>query len=99
MMADQPLSEEVLQARFGGSTFVLEKARHLRDGVFPRAGVTLYIQEQLADAVTSEPAIGPVALLETLGRMTDAECIDLIERGVEAHENRSRLTQRDVLVE
>jgi hypothetical protein len=99
MMADQPLAEEVLQARFGVSTFVLEKARHLRDGVFPRAGVTLYIQEQRAYAVTSERAIVPVALLETLVRMTDAEVIDLIERVVEAHQNRSRRPLRKLRVE
>src|SRR5260221_2213125 len=99
MMADQPLSEEVLQARFGVSTFVLEKARHLRDGVFPRAGVTLYIEEQRAYAVTSERAIVPVALLETLVRMTDAEVIDLIERVVEAHQNRSRRPLRELRVE
>jgi len=69
-MADQPLQEETRQARFGVSAFVLEKARHLRDAVFPNAGVTLYIQEQWAYAVTSERALVPVALLESLAQMT-----------------------------
>lgn len=42
-MADRSLPEETLQERFGVSAFVLEKARHLRDTVFPNASVTLYI--------------------------------------------------------
>src|SRR5256886_14269429 len=85
-MADRPLPEETLQARFGVSAFVLEKARHLRDAVFPNAGVTLYIQEQWAYAVTSERALVPVALLESLAQMTNAEVSELIERQLVAHQ-------------
>lgn len=98
-MADQPLQEEVLQARFGVSASVLEKARHLRDVVFPHAGVTLYIQDQQAYAVTSVRAIVRVALLETLVHMTDAEVIELIERVLEAPEQESRRPLRELRVE
>ena len=98
-MADRPLQEETLQARFGVSAFVLEKARHLRDAVFPRAGVTLYIQEQWAYAVTSERAIVPVALLESLAQMTDAKVTDLIERQLVAHQQRFRRPLRELRVE
>ena len=98
-MADRPLQEETLQARFGVSAFVLEKARHLRDAVFPRAGVTLYIQEQWAYAVTSERALVPVALLESLAQMTDAEVIDLIERQLVAHQHSFRRPLRELRVE
>jgi hypothetical protein len=99
-MTDQPLQEEVRQARFGVSALVLAKARHLRDVVFPRAGVTLYIQDQQAYAVTSERAIVPVALIENLAGMTDAEVIDLISRSLEAHQKRSsRRPLRELRVE
>ncbi len=98
-MADRPLQEETLQARFGVSAFVLEKTRHLRDAVFPRAGVTLYIQEQWAYAVTSEQAIIPMALLETLVQMTDDEVIDLIERQLVAHQQSFRRPLRELRVE
>ena len=89
-MTDQPLQGEVLQARFGVSALVLGKARHLRDSVFPGAGVTLYIQDQWAYAVTSERAIVPVALLEELAEITDTEVISLINRVLEAHQKQSR---------
>ena len=98
-MADQPLPEELLQARFGVSAMVLAKARHLRDVVFPRAGVTLYIQDQQAYAVTSERAIVLVALLENLAGMTDVGVIDLIGRVLEVHQKRSRRPLRELRVE
>jgi hypothetical protein len=98
-MADQPLQEEDLQARFGVSPSVLKKARHLRDDVFPRAGVTLYIQDQQAYAITSERAIVPVALLETLVQLADAEVIDRIERVLESHRKKSRRPLRELRVE
>src|SRR2546430_9897571 len=98
-MADRPLPEETLQARFGVSAFVLEKARHLRDAVFPYAGVTLYIQEQWAYAVTSERALVPVALLESLAQMTDAEVSELIERQLVAHQQDFRRPLRELRVE
>ncbi|OLB53793.1 MAG: hypothetical protein AUI01_11085 [Ktedonobacter sp. 13_2_20CM_2_56_8] len=98
-MADQPLQEETRQARFGVSAFVLEKARHLRDAVFPNAGVTLYIQEQWAYAVTSERALVPVALLESLAQMTNAEVSELIERQLVAHQQDFRRPLRELRVE
>jgi|SRR5258708_249826 hypothetical protein len=98
-MVDQPLQEEVLQPRFGVSVSVLKKARHLRDGVFPQAGVTLYIQDQQAYAITAERAIVPVALLETLVQMADTEVMDRIERALEAHHKQSRRPLRELRVE
>jgi len=98
-MADHPLQEEVPQARFGVSAFVLEKAPHLRDDVFPQAGVTLYIQDQQAYAVTAQRSIVRIALLETLVKMTDAEVIDLIERVLEAQQQESRRPLREMRVE
>src|SRR5256885_17242480 len=98
-MADQPLPKETLQERFGVSAFVLEKARHLRDVVFPHAGVALYIQEQWAYAVTSERALVPVALLESLAQMTDAEVSELIERQLVAHQQDFRRPLRELRVE
>lgn len=77
----------------------VKRARHLRDAVFPRADVTLYIQEQWAYAVTSERAIVPVALLESLEQMTDAEIIDLIKCQLVAHQQRFRRPLRELRVE
>jgi hypothetical protein len=98
-MADRPLQEEILHARFGVSAFVVEKARHLRDVVFPQAGVTLYIQDQRAYAVTTSRAIAPIALLETLVKMNDAEVVDLIERLLAAHQQGSQRPLRELRVE
>jgi hypothetical protein len=81
------------------SALVLEKALHLRDDIFPRAGVALYIQDQQAYAVTAQRAIVRVALLETLVKMTDAEVIDLIERQLVAHQQESRRPLRELRVE
>lgn len=98
-MADRPLQGETLQERFGVSASVLEKARHLRDAVFPHAGVTLYIQEQWAYAVTAERALVPVAPLESLAQMTDAAVSELIERQLVAHQQRLRRPLRELRVE
>lgn len=98
-MPDLPLQDENLHARFGVSASVVEKARHLRDVVFPRAGVTLYIQDRQAYAVASSRAIVPVALLDTLVGMADDQVVDLIERVLEAHEQKSRQPLRELRVE
>jgi hypothetical protein len=67
-----------------------------------RFGVSAFVLEKarhLRDAVTSERALVPVALLETLAQMTDAEVIDLIERQLVAHQQRFRRPLRELRVE
>src|SRR5438046_384359 len=98
-MTDQSGEEAMQSERFGVSALVLEKARHLRDVVFPRASVALYIQDRQAYAVTLERAIVRVALLETLVRMSDAEVIDLLERVLQAHQRPARRSLRELRVE
>jgi hypothetical protein len=98
-MADRPLPGETLHERFGVSASVLEKACHLRNAVFPHAGVTLFIQEQWAYAVTAERALVPVAPLERLAHMTDTEVSELIERQLMTHQQHFRRPLRELRVE
>lgn len=98
-MAEHPLQEEVLHTRFGVSTFVAGKARHLRDVVFPQAGVMLFIQDRWAYAVTALQEIIPIALLETLANMADPEVVDLIGRVLAAHQQGTRRPLRELRVE
>jgi hypothetical protein len=93
---NQPFKEERSPTRFGVSASVLQQAEHLRDVVFPQAGVTLFIQNQKAFAVTPERMLVPVAPLETLVQMTESEVTDLIGQILRVHQQQSQLQLREL---
>ncbi len=93
---NQPFQEERSPTRFGVSADALQQAKHLRDVVFPQAGVMLFIQDQKAFAVTPERMLVPVAPLETLVQMTESEVTDLIGQILQVHQQQSQRHLREL---
>jgi len=82
--------EHMQGTRFGVSPATLEKAHHLRDTVFPQAGVSLYIAHQQAYAVTSQQALVCVGPLEQLTVMSDEAVLVALDLALRAHHTQKR---------
>lgn len=81
---DQPEREKATPGRFGVNPSLLQKAAHFRDVVFPQAGVSLFLDEGKAYAVTSEREIVYIAHLETLDQMADPDVLAVLDQVVKA---------------
>jgi hypothetical protein len=88
--------EKVSGERFGVSSSVLERAGHLRDTIFPQAGVRLYIAQQQAYAVTEQQAFIRLGPLQALTEMTDGDVLQTLDRALYTyhHQKRSLLELR-----
>jgi hypothetical protein len=87
---DHLLQEETVTMSVDG--FDLEKARHLRDVVFPQAEVSLYIQHGFAYAVTHVETLIRVADLSTLFQMTDTEVLSRLNEALAAKRDQRKLS-------
>jgi hypothetical protein len=88
---ETPFTEEWLRAHSGLESFNIERVLHLRDQVFPEAGVVLSIQDGRAYAVTPQGEEIQVALLKTLMGMADAQVVSLVQQVIDAYRKRRPL--------
>jgi hypothetical protein len=76
--------------RFGVSPSVLEKAEHLRDILFPQAGVRLYLDKQHAYAVTPQQDLIDLGPLQSLTDLSDAQVLQAIAHALNTHAPQKR---------
>ncbi len=85
-----PTPEAMSHERFGVSPSVLEKAEHLRDILFPQAGVRLYLDKQHAYAVTPQQDLIDLGLLQPLTDLSDAQVLQVLACALHAHAPQKR---------
>ncbi|GHO97447.1 hypothetical protein KSF_074950 [Reticulibacter mediterranei] len=83
-------AEKRSRERFGVTPAILKKAGHLRDTVFPQAGVTLYLEKQHAYAVTDQQDLVSLGPLQLLTEMSDNQVLQTIRHALKSHTHQKR---------